>query len=1457
MTRIDIIIPVYRGAAETRACIDSVLASSNANPVEIVVVNDASPESEIAEFLGGLADSGKITLLQNEANRGFVASVNRGMALHSDRDVILLNSDTEVADGWLDRLAACAFARTDAASISPFSNNATLCSYPRIGHANLMPLDMSLGSLDRMFAVVNTGNSVELPTTVGFCMFLRRRVLNEIGLFDEAAFGRGYGEENDWCLRASAKGHVHLLCADTFVLHRGEVSFAQSASSTKERAQAIVEERYPAYREQIARFFEDDPLRPLRRAVDIARLAGSPLPNLLYVTHNWGGGTEQHILDLIELVDGRANVLVMKPRSTHSLSIGWVTGRANREEFVACFEVPDDHEPMLRFLRGIGIARVHLHHVHGHAPAILNLAGHLGVPLDVTLHDYFPFTPRYHLEHGAALPEGNVEHRWGWSLSEWQSRMRALLASASRVISPSKDLADRIVATYPEIRIDVWPHPERGASAGVFPAKVLLLGGLTKDKGQEVVRACAQDAKFRELPLFFRVLGHTENPLPTYPSLPLTVSGSYRGSDLDFLMSLEHADVVMFPAQIPESYSFTLSAAIRSGLPIVASRLGAFPERLADYPKATMLEWNASPREWNEALCGIVVAPPAMPLANAAINAAYRDRYLSAITARKTGQGAPVLAPRHYFPSRELPRERELSLAALYTGGVLCGHEPARLELENRIGKFDEALKVARESADAAHEAAKQAGQYCDDSAARFAAAYAALEESARAEYRSIVESTTWRMTAPVRKTALWLKSAARGSVHAYRRALTIPRHAGNAAKIARQHGILALGRRIRDKFARFDMPIDMPVRHFGIEAEFAPLVIPSSETPRWSIIVPVYGQHKLTYTCLKSIADTCAGMAVEVIVADDCAPDPAREALAMVTGAHFFRNENNLGFLHNCNEAAKNARGEFLILLNNDTIVTGNWLDAMTAVFADDPKAGLVGVKLLFSDGKLQEAGGIVWRDGSASNYGRGQDPRRPEFNYRREVDYCSGACIMMRSTLWQQLGGFDERYAPAYYEDTDIAFRVREAGYRVIYQPHAEVVHFEGQTSGTDLTQGVKRHQVTNQRVFEERWRSTLASHRSHGISPHLERDRGATRRVLVIDICLVMPDRDSGSLRMYEMLKVMRELGCRISFVADNGQHPEQYARLTQSLGVEVLHAPFVTPLSAAITRYGDDFDVVVLSRALVAVKYVDLVKKRMPEAKLIFDTVDLHFLRQKREADIAGDAKLIRAADEMKAMELGIIAKADVSLVVSPYERSLLEIDAPRAHVQVLSNIHEPAPGPKPFAVRHGLVFIGGFRHAPNVDAMLWYATEVLPLLRARRIGIRTTVIGSDVPRNILQLAADDFLIAGYVPDVEPIFNEARIAIAPLRYGAGVKGKVNLAMQFGVPVVATSCSVEGMNLTAGEDVLVADDAAAFADAIEILYDDERLWSQLREGGLKNIRHWFSRDHARGVLKNLLDL
>jgi GT2 family glycosyltransferase len=900
---------------------------------------------------------------------------------------------------------------------------------------------------------------------------------------------------------------------------------------------------------------------------------------------------------------------------------------------------------------------------------------------------------------------------------------------------------------------------------------------------------------------------------------------------------------------------------MRHGLPIVASKLGAFPERLAQYANSKLIEWNAAPENWNAALMDAAgdrnaardawTAPPA---------GEYRAKYLTALRAVKAADAPPRLAAHHYFASHALPAGAETPLAHLYTAAIECGYAPRREEFRQRVKAADGNLAAARQETVDAYSALSESERAYRRAISELQSAYADLEKvakNANDAYQGVIDSTTWRMTGPLRNAVHRMKGWRQRLSVVRWHVSRLPQDVKRASQLAKEQGVSAVIQKIAERSRAPSDLFDAPLPQFAVESELLPLALDTSQTPKWSLLIPVHGQHDFTYTCLKSIAQTCAGLPIEVIVVDDCSETPASEALSMVSGVEFRRNETNLGFLKTCNAATAHVRGEFVVLLNNDTLVTGDWLKALTAVFDEDEKAGLVGAKLLFGNGRLQEAGGIVWRDGSASNYGRNEDPRRPEFNYRREADYCSAACVMIRRSLWNTLGGFDERYVPAYYEDTDLAFRVREAGYKVIYQPHAEVVHFEGKSSGTDLTQGVKRHQVINQATFEARWRHTLAAHRPRGQMIHFERDRAALRRVLVIDVCLVRPDRDSGSLRMYEMLKAMRQLGCRVSFVADNREYVEKYARLTQSLGVEVLHAPYLSTPGEAITRHGAEFDVVMLSRAPVAVSHVDAVKKLMPHAKLVFDTVDLHFLRQEREAEVANDDALRTEAARMKKIELDLIAKADATLVVSSAEKDLLETIAPRAKVHVVSNIHEPAPGAKPFSARSGLVFIGGFRFAPNVDAMVWFASEILPLLRAKGTGIRTTVIGSDVPDELRHFAADDFAIAGYVPDIAPLYDKARIAIAPLRFGAGVKGKVNTAMQYGVPVVATPCAVEGMHLIAGEDMLTADTPQAFADAIARLHSDEALWTKLRQGGLNNIERWFSRARARQVLRTVLDV
>ena len=666
-----------------------------------------------------------------------------------------------------------------------------------------------------------------------------------------------------------------------------------------------------------------------------------------------------------------------------------------------------------------------------------------------------------------------------------------------------------------------------------------------------------------------------------------------------------------------------------------------------------------------------------------------------------------------------------------------------------------------------------------------------------------------------------------------------------------RTRGLRASLVRLRAQFTRGVAPAMPP---WLPPADTVP-AFAAQATPRASIVIPVFNQLHHTRRCLQALAAQACDADFEVIVVDDGSGDGTAEWASGIAGLRYHRRPQNGGFIAACNDGAALARGEFLVFLNNDTVPQPGWLDALLRTFAEVPQAGLVGAQLLFPDGRLQESGGVVFADGSAWNYGRDESADDPRFAYLRDADYVSGAAIAIPRGLFARLGGFDARYAPAYYEDTDLAFAVRAANLRVLVQPAAKVLHDEGGTAGTDTRSGPKAAQVRNQGVFREHRAALLAAQPEPGTLPCPAVVHARQRQVLVIDALTPQPDHDSGSLRLANLMQLLREDGAHVAFLPANREHAGRYTAALQQAGVECWYAPYAARAPAWLREHGHRFDTVVVCRHYVLREFLPLLRRHAQQARLVFDTVDLHYLRERRGAQLAGDAALLRTAEATRARELELIARSDVTLVVSEAERALLAQDAPGARVEVLSNLHQLAGPGRGFADRHDLVFVGGFRHPPNVDAVRWFVEEVFPHIRLRLPELRFHCIGSHVTPEIEALAAHPGVVVhGHVPDIAPYMDGCRIGLAPLRYGAGVKGKVNLSMAHGQPVVATSCAVEGMHLQPGRDVLVADDAHAFADAVLELYEDGVLWNTLAQNGLRNVAEHFSLDAARETVRRV---
>lgn len=616
---VDVIVPVYKGLDDTRRCLTSVLAAHCTTSWRLVIINDASPEPEITTWLRRFAVTDqRITLLENEQNLGFVGTVNRGMSQSSDHDVVLLNSDAEVANDWLDRMQSAACGDQNVATVTPFSNNATICSYPDFCQDNDLPDGWDLADLDAVFARTNPGQVIDVPTGVGFCMYIRRAALQQIGLFNTEDFGKGYGEENDFCMNAAKAGWRNLHTLDTFVRHYGAVSFGDSQAPRLQAAMETMRRLHPHYDRDVQRFIREDPAWKARAAVDIARLQTDQCPVVLAVLHNRGGGTERHVNEIAAQLAPRVRFLTLKPQGDQRLCLQLL---ASQIHLRWRFDLPDDQSALVDVLQQFDVCHIHYHHLAGHDDFVRRLPATLGVSYDFTAHDYYTICPRISLtdtqghycgETGAGecrrcLCDSRAVD--GSPTEGWREANKRFMQQARYVIAPSYDVLARLRNMAPGAHFKWVPHTDIGPSqhwpepAPVKlekerPLKVAVIGAMSAIKGFNVLEKTALAAHKNKAPIEFHLIGYGWRALVKRARTKLIVHGAYQENDLCQQLGQLQPDIVWFPAQCPETYSYTLSACLQNGWPVVAPDIGAFAERLAGRPWTWICPWRRGPEQW-------------------------------------------------------------------------------------------------------------------------------------------------------------------------------------------------------------------------------------------------------------------------------------------------------------------------------------------------------------------------------------------------------------------------------------------------------------------------------------------------------------------------------------------------------------------------------------------------------------------------------------------------------------------------------------------------------------------------------------------------------------------------------------------------------------------------------------------------------------------------------------------
>lgn len=625
------------------------------------------------------------------------------------------------------------------------------------------------------------------------------------------------------------------------------------------------------------------------------------------------------------------------------------------------------------------------------------------------------------------------------------------------------------------------------------------------------------------------------------------------------------------------------------------------------------------------------------------------------------------------------------------------------------------------------------------------------------------------------------------------------------------------------------------------------PVLLPHTDTPQLSIIVHAHDNATAVACCLTALMHAPPSLPFEVLIADDCSRDILPILVKRWPGVMHIRNDCAANWPQVINRAAAAARGDILVIIDGNAELLPGWAEELLDTLKRNPKAGLVGGKIVNVSGSLQHGGGLVWGDGSLTIRGAGNDSGHPRYSHLRPVDHVSPAFMAIRAELFMSIGGFSLDFLTLSYAAADIGRKVWREGWTVLYQPLAQMVRFAdadiSQNSQADLEQ------------FRIKWVNVLDTLPDRPIQEGLD-FRGVLGHVLVVDQITPAPDQDAGSVTQVFILDILLRLGWAVTFVPEATlENQPGYTASLQRIGIHCIYKPQYQSLYEFVRDEGHTVNLALLYRGPVALHYLNVIGPHCQNARILLDTVDVHFLREQREAEIAQSPDKMTRAMQTKQIELEAIRRSDCTIVLSKIEEELLRREVPEAKLTVLPLILDCPGLLAPLDDLRDICFIGGYRHQPNCDAVHYFVQEIWPMVRAKLPEVRFRIMGSHIPPDIQALEGNGVVIDGFVPDMATSLARCRLSVAPLRYGAGIKGKIGSSLSYGIPCVATSLAAEGMGFGSRDGIEVADDPADFANRIAHLYTDPEYWAKMSAWGLDLVAREYSLNAATDRIAAIL--